>query len=394
MLNTQLFANSESTQPIEASIDTETLSFEDMLQQYEPEPIQQGQYISGQIVLIEDNMLLADVDAKRTAIVPPQDLAQIDEEILTEIHIGDEVLLYVPRTPLGDDDLIVSLQRGIQYQDWNRAQEYLENQELVELLVIGTNKGGILVEFGHLRGFVPNSHLPQLQHLHRTPQIIEAKEAMIGTKLPLQVIEVQRRRRRLVLSAKEASAKVREQRLIQLKEQEGEVVTGTVSNLVDFGAFIDLGGVQGLVHISEIDWQQVHKSSDYFTVGEQVELLIKEVDVERERVSLSRKALVANPWEQFADDHHVGELLSGVVTNVVDFGAFLAIKDNIEGLLHVSQMRGSRDMRPQDVLQTGDTVLVRIISLEPERERLGLSQRQVTQEEELEWVWQQEATIV
>jgi ribosomal protein S1 len=171
---------------------------------------------------------------------------------------------------------------------------------------------------------------------------------------------------------------------------EWETTTGRISSLVKFGAFVDLYGIEGLIHISEIAWYKVQNAGEIFTPGEEVELVILSVDIERERISLSQKALLPSPWELFARNHHNGELVEGVVTKVVDFGAFVVVDDSIEGLLHTSEMRGTKDFAPEDVLVPGDIILVRILSIQPEVGRLALSQRQVGRDEEMEWTFRRQ----
>jgi ribosomal protein S1 len=166
-----------------------------------------------------------------------------------------------------------------------------------------------------------------------------------------------------------------------------------VTNLVHFGAFIDLVGMEGLVHISEIAWEQVTKPANFFTVGDEIEVIIKHVDVEEEKVSLSRKELLPNPWMKFETTHAEGDLVEGVVTSVTDFGAFARVTDGIEGLIHVSEIRGPQQLNPQEVLHTGDIVLVRITSIEANRQRLGLSQRKVRQDEETAWIWEKQTAV-
>jgi small subunit ribosomal protein S1 len=365
-------------------------SFEELLDDYAPEPLRKGQFVQGEILQIRDNVILADVDAKRTAIVPPQDLALIQEDHLEQLEVGDEVILYVMRTPRGDDDLLVSLNKGLEQQDWLTAGEYLENEELLELEVVGHNKGGLMVSFGHLRGFVPASHVPQLRFLHNPDRLTSEKAKLVGQELALKVIDVNPQRRRLVLSAKKAQKELRHERLLELKAIEGDTITGRIANLVKFGAFVELDGIEGLIHISEIAWHKVDSPADILKRGEEVEVMIQSVDIERERVSLSRRALLPSPWETFDEKHESGELVEGVVASVVDFGAFVLIEDGIEGLLHVSEMRGTKDFAPQDVLLPGDIVLVRIIDIQPEAQRLALSQKRVSQIEEMEWTFRRE----
>ncbi len=368
-------------------------SFSDLLNEYEPEILRKGQFVEGEVLQVKQNVILVDVDAKRTAVVPPQDIARIDEDELAKISKGDEVMLYVIRTPVGDEDLLVSLQKGLQYQDWVDAKEHLVNDEILELEVIGHNKGGLMVSFGNLRGFIPNSHIPELQRISDQQKLTSKKAKFIGQELPLKVIEVDRSRKRLVLSAKEALQEAKKQHLSALKLKEGKKITGKITNVVKFGAFVDLGnGIEGLIHISEIAWEHVDNPSQYLTPGEKVDVLLMSVDIEEERVSLSRKALIPNPWEQFAQKHSVGDALEGLVTNITDFGAFVQVADNIEGLLHISEMHGTRESTPYDLLQAGETVLVRLISIQPKEERIALSQRRITRQEELDWTWQQGMT--
>lgn len=364
--------------------------FQKLLDEYEPVSLQRGQYVEGRVVQIDGNSMLVDVAAKRTAIIPPQDLSNISEEELAKISEGDEVFLYVLRTPVGDDDLLVSLQKGLQYQDWADAESHMEEETLLKLELLGHNKGGLIAKFGHLRGFIPNSHIPALQSIYDRNEMARQKAKMVGEELLLKVIEVNPDRKRLVLSAKAAQKERRGERLLELKLKEGETIQGRITNLVKFGAFVELGGVEGLVHISEIDWDHVEKPADYLSKGEEIEVLIQSVDIEKERISLSRKALLPNPWQAFANAHQGGELIEGVVTSVLDFGAFLMVEDGIEGLLHVSEMHGARDSQPADILQPGDLLLVRIIGIEPDRERLSLSQRRVSREDETEWIWQRQ----
>ena len=365
-------------------------SFAELLDQYEPETMRRGQYVTGEILKISQNVILADVDAKRTAIVPPQEVMEIDEAELARLSAGDEVVLYVLSTPKGDEDLLVSLKKGMEKRDWLTAEAHLVSEEPLKLEVVGHNKGGLLVSFGHLRGFVPASHVPQLQNV-RDPYVLQARKAEImGEELLLKVIEVDSKRRRLVLSAKKAQKEQRQQRLRELKLQEGETTTGRITNLVDFGAFVDLGGIEGLIHISEVAWQKVEDPAEYLTLGEDIEVEILSVDIDRERVSLSRKELLPSPWELFEQRHNIDDLVEGEITNVMEFGAFALVDDDIEGLIHISEMHGAQGFAPQDLLSPGDRVLLRILNIQPDRQRLALSQRRVSREEEVQWIWQRQ----
>lgn len=362
------------------------VTFSELLDDYELEPLYKGQFVEGEILHIGENVIMADVDAKRTAVIPPQEIEKIEEDELGKLSVGDEVPLYVIRTPVGDEDLIVSLNKGMAQKDWENAREHLANGDPLELEVVGHNKGGLLVAFGRLRGFVPTSHVLQLQHVYNKEELVTRKAELVGEELLLKVIEVDRQRRRLILSAKKAQKEIRQKRLSELKQMEGEKISGRITNLVDFGAFVDLNGVEGLIHISEIAWERVEDPAEYLTEGETVDILIQSVDIDRERVSLSRKLLLPNPWDLFSQTHAEGDLVEGTVTNVVDFGAFVRVATGVEGLVHVSEIDGTQGSAAQDILYTGDRLLLRILDIEPEEQRLALSLQQVSSTEEVEWI--------
>jgi len=359
-------------------------SFADMLDSFDYTVPQQGEFLEGTIIRIDEDAIFVNVGAKRDAIIPHTDLNQLEEEQLTDLSTGDIVPVYVLRTPVGEQELIVSLFKGMQQQDWDWAESCLESEEILELEVVGHNKGGLLVEFGRLRGFVPNSHVVDLRHVRNPSERKAFKDKSRNDTMFVKVIEVDRDRRRLVLSETAAMVEQRQKRLETLEE--GAIMTGTVVNVVKYGAFVDLDGVHGLLHISKIAWQHIDHPSNVLSVGDEIEVMIDEVDAEKERVSLNRKVLMPTPWDAFAQEHAVGELLEGTITNVLDFGAFVQVADGIEGLIHISEINMPHSGSPEAVLQSGDVVLARIISIEPDRERLSLSLRRVTTSEELEWM--------
>jgi len=362
--------------------------FQDFVDNYDYDRPQRGEILKGVILDIGDNSILLDVGLKRDAIVTSQDLDKVDKETLEELDVGDEVFVSVIRSPIGDDDLLVSLSRGIAYESWVKAKQYMDEDKLLELPIIDQNKGGLLVEFENLRGFVPNSHIPSLRRGTSRQKASEEKSKMIGDTIPLKVIEVNRKQRRLVFSARVAQKEKREKRLKELEE--GDVITSRVVNVVDFGIFVDLDGVDGLVHKSEIAWDRVYDPSKYFSVGDEIEVKVVDVDVERERVSLSRKALLSNPWEELEEKYDVGDLVEGKVVSVLDFGAFVELPEGLQGLVHVSEIGYANMGDPESVVQEGDNVLVRVLSIEPERERVSLSMRRVPVDDQLAWMMDEE----
>lgn len=357
--------------------------FRKLLEVFEPRQPRRGTIVEGEVLSIDENAIVMDIGAHQDALVPSKELRKLDDEDLQRISVGDRLPVYIIRTARFGRDLHVSIERGLEQQDWERAEEYLANGENLELEVIGENRGGVLVQFGRLRGFVPNSHISGVRGRSRT-QKREFKRELIGSKLTLRVIEVNPNRRRLVLSAREARKRRRKQRLREL--QAGKTIEGQVVNLVDFGAFIDLDGVHGLLHISELSHStDIEHPSEVLEPGESIEVMIKDVDVERERVKLSRKALLPSPWQTAASKYQVGELVEGTVTNVVDFGAFVRLADGIEGMVHKSELGIVSANGPAAAVEVGEQVLARILSIEPEAERMALSLREVTYEDEAQW---------
>ena len=363
------------------------LEMEKLLDEYDYAPPQRGEFLEGEIIHIDEDSILIDVGTKRDAVVPRKDLNRLTEEDLASIMTGDVRSVRVLRSPIGSGDLLVSLSKGLAREDWKLADSMLESGEEAEFAVVGRNRGGLLVRFGYLEGFVPNSHLPDVRSRRDADEIQAIKREQVGSQLLLKVLEVDQERNRLILSGRAAEKARRQQRLQDL--QPGQVLSGRVVNITDFGAFIALGGIDGLVHRSELSWEDVNHPDDVLSVGDEIEVKVKDVDRERERVSLSRKALLPSPWDDIQTLFTEGELAEGVVSNVVDFGAFVVLSDGVEGLIHASEMDIIGPGTPQDVVQTNDTVLVRILSIEPDRHRMALSLKQVSYDEQMEWMERQ-----
>jgi len=262
-------------------------------------PPNRGEFYEATVLSIDDERAIVHLAAtKRDGIVPGRDLESLDRTCREEIHHGDCVPVRVLSSWSREGYVVVSIRQGRQYEDWMRARTLVETGEVVELPVIEVNRGGAVVSFGRLRGFVPNSHLA-----FPFRPTTEQKEELIGRALNLVAIEADQRRGRYVLSERKANVARREQLLQQL--QAGGVYTGIVRNLVDYGAFVDLGGVVGLIHVSELDWSYVEHPNQVLQIGDQVDVLVLSIDLQRERIQLSRKRLLACPWEDVsvvADD--------------------------------------------------------------------------------------------
>jgi small subunit ribosomal protein S1 len=296
-----------------------------------------------------------------------------DEEYLSNLNVGDRIPVAVLKPRGNRDGVVVSLNKGLQKQDWLRAQQLLESEDLVEAEVFDTNRGGVLVQFGRLQGFVPNSHLTSIPRGLNRKQLRQEKSKLVGQTLSLVVIEVNQRRRRLILSERLAQRQKREQLLEGLTQ--GDVQTGVVSNLVDFGAFVDLGGIDGLVHISELDWAHVEHPRDVLSVGDEVEVYVLDVDREEERIGLSRKRLLPDPWEQVTETLHEGDIVEGTITSVAPFGIFVDLGQGVEGLVHNSEIPEGDATRAD--LGEGGKVSVRVLSIDSWEKQISLNLQEV-----------------
>ncbi len=354
-------------------------SFADLLEgEYDYTQMRRNEVHEATILAIGENDIVVDMGTKRDGIIPPKDLSFVDDEYIDTLQVGDRIPVAVMKTWGEEDGILVSLNKGLQQEDWLRAEEMLETGEVLECEVQDYNRGGVLVSFGRLRGFVPNSHLTSIPTGLRGEELRERKAELVGTKMRLAVIEVNQRRRRLVLSRRAAQRRQRQELLEELEE--GQVRTGVVRNLVDFGAFVDLGGVDGLVHISELAHRHVTDPSEELSLGEEVEVYVLSVDRERERIALSRKKLLPDPWDSVVEEVEEGDLIQGTVTSIVGFGAFVRIHEGFEGLVHVSEMPyGEASL---STLEEGEEVTVRVLDINHEKQQIGLSMRDIEETEE------------
>jgi len=341
--------------------------------------IKRGDVVEGQIVRIDADEILVDIGLKSEGVLSTKELPNQGYGSLAELHVGDEVLVYVmqPETPEGH--AIVSIKRARLERQWRIAQEQYERGDLLEAEVIDHNKGGLIVNLEGIRGFVPISQILNLKR-EDTADNAETQNklaSMVGRKLQLKIIEINRNRNRLILSERlavqEWRAKRREELLNELKV--GEVRKGIVSNLSNFGAFVDLGGADGLVHISQLAWSRVNHPSEVLKVGQEVEVQVLSVDKEKKKIALSIKRAEVDPWTTVEGRYQVGQLVHGTITKIAPFGAFARIEDGVEGLIHLSELpAGQQD--PKAVLREGQEVTVRILRIDADRRRLGLSIRQ------------------
>jgi small subunit ribosomal protein S1 len=343
-------------------------------------PLRRGEIRSATILSIAPREIIVDLNAKQDGIVPYQDLERMDVEFRSQLVEGQEIPVYIINPSDINGNLIVSINMGLQRYDWEKARDLMTKEEPATVIVTGYNKGGVLVRWHRLEGFIPSSHLTTT--VAATPERTNALSALMNEKLVVKVIEVDQDRRRLIFSEREAQKESRQKHKARLLAElkEGDVVQGTVTGLRDFGAFVNIGGADGLIHVSELAWHRVDHPRDVLNVGDKIDVHILSLDRTTNRIALSRKRLLSDPWENASERYHEGQLVEGVVTNVVDFGAFVALDDGLEGLLHLSEMGNGSLKEPHSYVKKGDRMQLRISHLEPEKRRVGFTQRWGTEE--------------
>jgi small subunit ribosomal protein S1 len=342
-----------------------------------PAPPRRGEIRLATVLQIERNEIIVDMGAKRDGFVTSQDIDRLDEKVRGSLKIGDPIHVYVINPQDADGNLIVSINMGLQQQDWDRARSLLDSDDVVEVEVKGYNRGGVLVQWNRLDGFIPSSHMVTVSSGLQGNERRDAIEGITNEKLGVKVIEVDQTRRRLIFSEREAQREWRAQQKARLLSElkEGDVVEGTVTGLRDFGAFVNIGGADGLIHVSELAWHRVDHPRDVLNIGDTIKVHVLSLDRKTNRIALSRKRLLNDPWENAMEKYHEGQQVEGNVTNVVDFGAFIALDDGLEGLLHLSEMGDGTLKEPHSYVKKSDRLQLRISRLEPEKRRVGFTQR-------------------
>ncbi len=334
-------------------------------------PFEEGEVVTGNVVRIDKDEVLVDIGYKSEGVIPANELSirkSVDPH--EEVALGEEVDALVLTKEDQDGRLIMSKKRARFEKAWRRIEAAAESGEPVEGTVIEVVKGGLIIDLG-VRGFLPAS----LVDIRRVPNLDE----YLGTKIETKVIELNRSRNNVVLSRRavleEERKEVRQQILDRL--QPGLVVEGQISNIVDFGAFVDLDGIDGLIHISELSWSHVNHPSEILSIGDTVKVKVLDIDRDRQRISLGLKQTQEDPWQRVVDTYNVGDELAGKVTKVVTFGAFVEILDGVEGLVHISELAAHHVENPREIVQPGDEIRVKILEIDSERRRLSLSAKRV-----------------
>jgi small subunit ribosomal protein S1 len=362
--------------------DASSLTMEQLLNQEGfnfdvPKP---GDMRTGTIASISDDEILVSIGAKSEGTIPSREVQLLSAEERAAMHVGQEIQVYVVSPEGSRGTMQLSYTRSKEDDDWSQAEALMNSKESHEGKVEGFNKGGLIVSVGRLRGFVPASQISQARRARYKGESPEQRwSEMTGETLVGRVIEVDRERRRLILSERAASQESRE----ALKERllteinVGDIRKGHVTSLADFGAFVNINGADGLVHLSELSWERVDHPSKLLKVGDEVEVKVINIDQERRRIGLSMRQLQQDPWEDHMSSYKVGQLVEGEITRLVKFGAFAKLDEHVEGLIHISELSEERIEHPKEVVQEGDKVNLRVIKIEPDKRRIGLSLRKV-----------------
>ena len=346
--------------------------------------LKSGDVLDGIVVRVDPDEVLVDIGGKSEGVVSSRELHGRNGEEGPALNVGDTVLVYVMQPESEDGHVVLSIRRAGLERKWRTMQEQLDAGTIIEATVIDHNKGGLIVDCG-IRGFVPIS---QIVDFPRRPagdtprdavqEIAEKLQPYVGRKLRMKILEVNRKGNRLILSEKVAHYEERREKRDELFStlSVGQKVSGSVRSIAPFGLFIDLGGIDGLIHKSEISWSKVANPEADYKVGDPIEAEVIDINTERGRISLSIRKLQPDPWHAAIADIKIGDVVEGTITKLVNFGAFVRVRDGLEGLIHISELSHNRVLHPGDVVKDEQTLKLKVISLDSERHRLGLSLKQ------------------
>jgi len=346
--------------------------------------LKSGDVLDGIVVRVDPDEVLVDIGGKSEGVVSSRELHGRNGEEGPALNVGDTVLVYVMQPESEDGHVVLSIRRAGLERKWRTMQEQLDAGTIIEAAVIDHNKGGLIVDCG-IRGFVPIS---QIVDFPRRPagdaprdaiqEIAEKLQPYVGRKLRMKILEVNRKGNRLILSEKVAHYEERREKRDELFStlSVGQKVSGSVRSIAPFGLFIDLGGIDGLIHKSEISWSKVANPEADYKVGDPIDAEVIDINTERGRISLSIRKLQPDPWHAAIADIKIGDFVEGTITKLVNFGAFVRVRDGLEGLIHISELSHNRVLHPGDVVKDEQTLKLKVISLDSERHRLGLSLKQ------------------
>ena len=390
-------------------------------------PLRRGDVVEGVVMRADLDGIFVNIGHKAEGVVPPAEMRSMEPEELQGLQVGDQIITLVIRPETADRAAILSVDRAIGEQGWRVLEKAMEAAEGIEGTIVGFNRGGAIVEAEGVQGFVPMSQLVSVprEHFREMQEAAEAAQARdarpemssdrgeaeatetsdstetpeapvepetprkdpladeIGRVLQLRVLEVNRGRNRAIFSERQALQELRDEQKARLIKEltEGETRRGKVTGISSFGAFVDLGGADGLIHISELSWDSVGSPEEVVKLGQELDVYVLRVDAENKKIALSLRRLQPEPWDTINERYQVGDLVDAKVTKLTNFGAFARVEGAVEGLIHISELTARMVTHPREVVREGDEVKVKILRIEPERRRLGLSLKQAEEEE-------------
>jgi len=364
-------------------VDESTLTMADLLDEYMPaRSLRRGDITDGRVMRHDHDGLLVNIGHKSEGVVLSKEMRTLSEEDVAGLTVGEEVIAYVLNPEGHDGSAILSIDRARGEQGWRVLEKAMEVEETVIGKIVGSNRGGAVVESEGVQGFIPLSQLVGKARELYVPGGEDPKEGFVGMDIEFKVIELNRRRNRAIFSersALQAWKLTQKKRLVQ-ELNEGDVVKGRVTGISSFGAFVDLGGADGLIHISELSWEPVKSPEDVVSIGDELDVHVLRVDRDNLKIALSLRRLGPEPWETIETKYSVGQTVNGTVTKLANFGAFARIEGGIEGLIHISELSPQMIKHPREVVTEGDELELRILRIEPERRRLGLSLKQARED--------------
>ena len=372
-------ASPEAAAPETPDVDESSLTMADLLDEYMPSrSLRRGDIIDGRVMRRDHEGLLVNIGHKSEGVVLSKEMRTMSDEDIATLAIGDEVIAYVLNPEGHDGSAVLSIDRARGEQGWRVLEKAMEVEETVTGKIVGSNRGGAVVESEGVQGFIPLSQLVGKARELYVPGGEEPKEGFIGMDIEFKVIELNRRRNRAIFSERSAlqAWKLSQKKRLVQELSEGDVVKGRVTGISSFGAFVDLGGADGLIHISELSWEPVKTPEDVVSIGDELDVHVLRVDRDNLKIALSLRRLGPEPWETIEEKYSVGQIVTGTVTKLANFGAFARIEGGIEGLIHISELSQQMIKHPREIVTEGDELELRILRIEPERRRLGLSLKQ------------------
>lgn len=375
--------------------------FSQLLDQFQAKVsnFEKDQLVSGRIISISDREILVELGAKSEGIVSSKDIEALPKDVRSSLKVGDEVFAYVVQPEDQNGNVVLSMSKAISEKDWRYAEELFEKQEAIEAMIAGFNKGGVIIKVGRLRGFVPASQLSLTHQRMLGDESLPPEQRfqkLVGQKALIKVIELDRERNRLILSERAASKEARQAQKEKLLSsiEVGQTLEGIVSSVKDFGVFVDLGGADGMIHLTELSHTRIKHPSEVVKEGDKVSVKVINVERETGRIGLSLKALAPDPWQAIGKKYKPGQLLEAEVIKVhPKHGVFARLKDDeaIEGLIPLSELSDKPINSPRELVKEGQTLTLRVLRVEPEQRRIALSLRRVNRPEYADADWQAEA---